>query len=60
MDSWDKLRELAVAVLGLFPCPLPGLQTPALLHQRVRLWLMQLSGTAWWHGAPLLLARALS
>ena len=35
VDSWDKLRELAVNVLGLLPCPLPGLETPALLHQRV-------------------------
>ncbi len=34
VDSWDRLREAAVAALELFPCPLPGLESPAALQQQ--------------------------
>ena len=29
LDSWDQLRQLAVAALARMPAPLPGLQEPA-------------------------------
>ena len=29
LDSWDQLRQLAVAALARMPAPRPGLQEPA-------------------------------
>lgn len=31
VDSWDRMRVAAVAVLDLFPSPLPGLESPEAL-----------------------------